>query len=185
MVPPTPKLCTSLNLACQDNFFHTLQRPIRHTVPDILRETPKKDQIISLTPIFTTRGTTYPKVMHTVESGLLRWFFWHLAKSNRTYGSRDIKCWENYGAAAAAGAGAAAAAAAQYNSIHYDIVQSGRYCWCNWICGRCNNFLTPIFTTRGATYPKVMHTVESGLSRQFPWHLEKWYWTYCYGFFKS
>ena len=31
--------------------------------------------------------------------------------------------------------------------------------------------LVPIFTTRGALDPKVMGTIESGLSRRFFWHL--------------
>ena len=91
-----------------------------NTVPKILRETPKKAQIIFSSPIFTTRGAAYPKAMHTVESGLLRQFFWHLAKSNPTYGSWDIKCWENCGSAAV-GAAVAVAAGVQYDSIHYDI----------------------------------------------------------------
>ena len=50
-----------------------------------------------LIPIFTTRRASDPKVMGTVESGSSRWFFWHLAKSNRTNGYRDINCWENSG----------------------------------------------------------------------------------------
>ena len=66
-------------------------------------------------PFFTTRGATYPKVMHTIESGWSRQFFRHLAKSNRTTSSRDIKCWENYGG------GVAVAAGAQYDYIHYDL----------------------------------------------------------------
>ena len=68
----------------------------------------KNCQIIFLIPIFTTRGAPDPKVMGTIESGLLSCFFWHLEKSDQTYGSWDIKCWENSGAAVAAGAAGAA-----------------------------------------------------------------------------
>ena len=60
--------------------------------------------------IFTTKGGADPKVMGTVESDSSRHFFWHLAKSDQTYGSQDINCQENSG-----GAGAAAAAA----GVHY------------------------------------------------------------------
>ena len=42
----------------------------------------KNSQIIFLMPIFTTRGGADPKVMGTVESGLLRRFFWHLKIQN-------------------------------------------------------------------------------------------------------
>ena len=138
-VPLTPELCTLLNPACQDASFDTLQSPIGHMVPKILWETPKKAQMIFLLPIFTIRGATYPKVMHTVQSGLSRCFFWHLTKSDQTYGSWDIKRKTKKSS---------------------------------------NNFLMPIFITRGATYPKVMHTVESSLLRQFFWHLAKSNWTY-------
>ena len=55
--------------------------------------------------------------MHTVESGLSRQFFWHLAKFNLTYGSRDIKWQGNYGA----GGAAAAAVGVKYDSMHYNI----------------------------------------------------------------
>ena len=62
----------------------------------------KNSQIIFLMPIFTTRGGGDPKVMGTVESGSSIRFFWHLGKSDRTYGSRDIKWRENSGVAGAA-----------------------------------------------------------------------------------
>ena len=45
--------------------------------------------------------------MGTVESGLLRCFFWHLAKSNQTNGYGDINCWENSGRNGGGGGGAA------------------------------------------------------------------------------
>ena len=41
--------------------------------------------------------------------------------------------------------------------------------------------LVPIFTTRMASDPKVMGTVESGSSRRFIWHLAKSNQTYGYG----
>ena len=41
--------------------------------------------------------------MGTIESGSLRCFFCHLAKSDQIYGYGDIKCWENSGGAVAAG----------------------------------------------------------------------------------
>ena len=43
--------------------------------------------------------------MHIIESSMSRQFFWHLAKSNWTYGSWDIKCWGNYREEAVAVAG--------------------------------------------------------------------------------
>ena len=44
--------------------------------------------------------------MGTVESGSLSCFFWHIAKSNQTYGSGDINYWENCrGGVAGVGAG--------------------------------------------------------------------------------
>ena len=63
---------------------------------------------------FTTRGAPDPKVMGTIESGSLRYLFLHLAKSNWTYGSRDIKCWEKSG-----GGGGAAAVGVQLDYLGY------------------------------------------------------------------
>ena len=47
--------------------------------------------------IFTTRGAPDPKVIGTIESDSSSQFFWHLAKSDQTYSSGDINCWENSG----------------------------------------------------------------------------------------
>ena len=49
-----------------------------------------KSQIILLVPIFTTREANKPNNFGMAESGLPRSFIWHLAKSDQTYGSRDI-----------------------------------------------------------------------------------------------
>ena len=65
---------------------------------------------------FYHHGGADPKVIGTYESSSLRHFFWHLAKSNWTYGYRDIKCWENSGAAAEAGAAGGAAAGVHFDS---------------------------------------------------------------------
>ena len=53
----------------------------------------KNCQIIFLMSIFTTRGGADPKVMGTVGSGSSMRFFWHLRKSNQTYGSWVINSW--------------------------------------------------------------------------------------------
>ena len=75
-----------------------------------MKKSKKNSQIIVLMPIVTTNGGAGLKVMDTIESGLLRRFFWHLAKSDWTYGSWDINCQEN---SRGGGAGAGAAGGVQ------------------------------------------------------------------------
>ena len=72
--------------------------------------------------------------MGTVESGSLRCFFWHIAKSDQTYGSRDIG---------------------------WNLKKTVKY------------FFNVNFHHQGGADPKVMGTIESGLSRRFFWHLAK------------
>ena len=50
----------------------------------------KEYEIIAYQQIFISRGSTYPKVMHNVESGLLRRLIWRLSIFNWTYCSRGI-----------------------------------------------------------------------------------------------
>ena len=46
-------------------------------------------------PIFTTKGATYPNVMHTVDSDVLRSLKWQLTRPNRTHSHGEIKGWKN------------------------------------------------------------------------------------------
>merc|ERR1712059_133303 len=88
----TPKLWAPLNPAHKDTSFGTLQSPIGHTVPEIMAEISKKlsDNCFNVN-FHHQGGGADPKVMGTVEFGSSRRFFWHLAKSDWTYGSGDIK----------------------------------------------------------------------------------------------
>ena len=85
----TPKLWALLNPAHRDASFGTLQSLIGHTVPEKMAEISKKQSNNCFNVNFHHQGGADPKVMGTIESDSSRCFFWHLAKSDRTYGSRD------------------------------------------------------------------------------------------------